>query len=193
MSEKDSILIIDDNYDHYLILARYLKDTYITDNLDGQSDTIPTIKIKEPICILLDYNLNIKNGIDILIDLKNDENLKEIPVIMLTSEKNPDVIINCMKNGADDYLIKEDVTKERLLTSLNIIIEKVNLKKHIEKLENFLPICSNCKKVRKADSNPKEQNSWEPIETYISSHTESRFSHGLCPECIQKLYGDLME
>ncbi|HIJ58774.1 MAG TPA: cyclic nucleotide-binding domain-containing protein [Deltaproteobacteria bacterium] len=46
----------------------------------------------------------------------------------------------------------------------------------------FLPICANCKKIREDDD------SWTPIEEYIRDHSETEFSHGICPECAKKLY-----
>jgi len=61
----------------------------------------------------------------------------------------------------------------------------------IKVIESFLPICSNCKKIRKPDSDPEKMDSWEQIESYISKKTSSQFSHGICPECMEKLYGDI--
>ena len=55
-------------------------------------------------------------------------------------------------------------------------------------LESILPICSNCKKIRKTDSDPKRMDSWQPIESYITQKTTTKFSHGICPECLSKLY-----
>ena len=49
-------------------------------------------------------------------------------------------------------------------------------------LGSFLPICANCKKIR------EEDDSWTPIEEYIHDHSETEFSHGICPECAKKLY-----
>ncbi|MFH1952792.1 MAG: hypothetical protein ABIL06_14370 [Pseudomonadota bacterium] len=49
-------------------------------------------------------------------------------------------------------------------------------------LGSFLPICANCKKIREDDD------SWTPIEEYIHDHSETEFSHGICPECAKKLY-----
>jgi predicted RNA-binding protein len=56
----------------------------------------------------------------------------------------------------------------------------------IKILEGFLPICANCKKIRNQDQ-------WEQIEKYISENSLARFSHSLCPECLEKLYPDLLE
>jgi hypothetical protein len=52
----------------------------------------------------------------------------------------------------------------------------------IKTLQGVLPICSNCKKIR------DDKGSWRQLEEYISEHTDSRFSHGLCSDCAQKLY-----
>jgi hypothetical protein len=60
----------------------------------------------------------------------------------------------------------------------------LRLLKRIKYLEGFLPICGHCKRIR-ADGE------WKPIEDYISSHSAAKFSHGLCPECLEKHYGDL--
>ena len=66
------------------------------------------------------------------------------------------------------------------------------LQQRVNKLESFLPICSNCKKIRKPDSDPEKVDSWEKIESYISNRTSSQFSHSICPECMKKLYGDIL-
>ena len=53
----------------------------------------------------------------------------------------------------------------------------------VKRLQGLLPICANCKKVRDDDGY------WQQIESYISEHSEVHFSHGVCPECMIKLYG----
>jgi hypothetical protein len=58
----------------------------------------------------------------------------------------------------------------------------------IKTLETILPICANCKKIRKPNSDPKNMESWQPIESYITEKTTAEFSHGICPECAAKLY-----
>ncbi|MFO7688332.1 MAG: hypothetical protein R6V60_19825 [Desulfobacterales bacterium] len=46
-------------------------------------------------------------------------------------------------------------------------------------LETFLSICAQCKKIR------NQEGVWEPLEVYIGQRTDTRFSHGYCPECAQ--------
>ena len=72
--------------------------------------------------------------------------------------------------------------------------EKWEIQKRLEDalsktLSKFIPICANCKKVRIKNSDIIEQQSWQDIENYIYHKTSSEFSHGICPECMKKLYG----
>ncbi len=61
----------------------------------------------------------------------------------------------------------------------------------IRVMESFLPICSNCKKIRISDASGME--AWQAIESYITEHTTTQFSHGICPDCIRKLYPELIK
>jgi hypothetical protein len=54
------------------------------------------------------------------------------------------------------------------------------LQRKVRKLEGILPICAACKRIR------NEQGVYEPIESYISVHSEASFTHGLCPACLPK-------
>jgi len=58
----------------------------------------------------------------------------------------------------------------------------------LQSLESILPICSFCKKIRDPEGDPKIQDSWHPIERYISERTSSEFTHGVCPECMEKYF-----
>ncbi|MDJ0782964.1 MAG: PAS domain-containing protein [Desulfosarcinaceae bacterium] len=51
-------------------------------------------------------------------------------------------------------------------------------------LRKIIPICSFCRKVR------DDKNYWQQVEAYLEKYADIRFSHGLCPECIEKHYAD---
>jgi len=53
----------------------------------------------------------------------------------------------------------------------------------IKILQGLLPICASCKKIR------DDKGYWKQLEVYIRDHSEADFSHGICPECVEKLYG----
>jgi PAS domain S-box-containing protein len=67
--------------------------------------------------------------------------------------------------------------RERLVTELEAALTEVKT------LSGMLPICSHCKKIR------DDNGYWNQLETYITKHSEILFSHGLCEECSEKLYG----
>lgn len=71
---------------------------------------------------------------------------------------------------------------------LSIIRQLTESLQHIRKLEGILPICSGCKKIRLADRPAEDQASWVPVDSFISDRTDTRFSHGICPECRKTLY-----
>lgn len=57
------------------------------------------------------------------------------------------------------------------------------LQTKVQTLEGILPICASCKKIRNEDG------AYEQIEKYVSDRSKARFSHGICPECAERLYG----
>lgn len=63
----------------------------------------------------------------------------------------------------------------------------------IRMLETFLPICSNCKKIQIANTDRTKMESWQSIEDYITENTTTSFSHGICPDCMKKLYPEFNE
>jgi CRP/FNR family cyclic AMP-dependent transcriptional regulator len=54
----------------------------------------------------------------------------------------------------------------------------------MQTLGGTLPICAQCKKIRRKDQ------SWVPIETYIGDRSDAEFTHGICPDCSQNLFQD---
>ena len=78
-----------------------------------------------------------------------------------------------------------------IVEELNDITELVkskevidHLKSEIRTLRDFIPICSSCKKIR------DDEGFWQNLESYFSDRSEIEFSHGICPECMKKLYPD---
>ena len=62
----------------------------------------------------------------------------------------------------------------------------------IKTLESLLRICCHCKRILKPDCEPRNKESWQSVESYVSERTSCQFTHGICPECKEEHYGDLM-
>ncbi len=57
----------------------------------------------------------------------------------------------------------------------------------VKQLSGLLPICASCKNIR------DDKGYWRQIESFIRDHSDAEFSHGICPDCVRKLYPDLAE
>jgi PAS domain S-box-containing protein len=81
------------------------------------------------------------------------------------------------------YSVARDITerrqaeqeRERLLQALQAALADVR------ELQKILPICMYCRKIR------DDANYWQTVEAYISHHTNTRFSHGICPACLKTI------
>jgi PAS domain S-box-containing protein len=65
-----------------------------------------------------------------------------------------------------------------------VICDLVDALTQVKTLQGLLPICASCKKIR------SDEGYWEHIENYIQEHSEASFTHGICPACLENLYGD---
>jgi hypothetical protein len=77
-----------------------------------------------------------------------------------------------------------------LLGALNVYYVKTitSERTRIKLLEGLLPICSYCKKIRDDNGKNHGDGHWEKIEDYIYNKTDQEFTHGICPDCIEKAF-----
>jgi len=93
--------------------------------------------------------------------------------------------------GAVDYFFglgldvtarqRAEAERERVIAELQQALAQVKT------LSGLLPICASCKKIR------TDQGYWMQLEEYISEHSAATFTHGICPECAKKLYGEFYD
>lgn len=65
--------------------------------------------------------------------------------------------------------------------------------RHVHRLEGLLPICSSCKMIRADDPGQPEGTAprWLPLDEYLHEVTPVQFSHGICPDCMRRLYPEV--
>lgn len=77
--------------------------------------------------------------------------------------------------------LREQRERERLLAEREKALAEVRV------LSGLLPICSSCKKIR------DDKGYWNQIETYIHEHSGAEFTHGMCPDCMRRLYPEFAD
>ena len=92
------------------------------------------------------------------------------------------------ENGSISKMtIFRDITQSKLLEieREKLIKELKNALDQVKQLSGLLPICASCKKIK------DDKGDWHQIESYIRDHSEAEFTHGICQECVKKLYPGL--
>ncbi len=115
----------------------------------------------------LQYSRELKTCIEEYLNEKSMDKIAGLQVQFETEKKEKEAEIYRLKN------VELSAMNDELRDALT----------HVKKLQGLLPICASCKKVRKDDGY------WQQIELYVSDHSDATFSHGICPECMIKLYG----
>ena len=130
MSDKKTLLIIDDNKNDRELYKRILNKNYNileADNVQHGLTLYCDINID---CVLLDYRLDGDTGIA-FIELINKLPHPFVPIIMLTGHGDEHVAVETMKAGATDYLIKDGLTEQRLTKAINQALERSLLIKQL--------------------------------------------------------------
>ena len=118
---------------------------------------------------------------EIFITVRGQERFYDLTVEPLRNAGGAVVGITC---ACSDITGMKHLAQERelLITSLQAALEKVKM------LRGMLATCAYCKKIR------DDAGVWQPLEAYLQDHSEASFTHGICPECVQKHYsGDVRD
>lgn len=102
------ILVIDDSANMRHMIKSALKDlgfTRLTDAENGAAG-LNYLKTMPFDLVFLDWNMPVLSGLEVLRILRADEELKGLPVIMLTAEAQKDQILEAIGCGASDYIVK---------------------------------------------------------------------------------------
>ncbi len=146
----------------------------------------------EPTVALLDWQMPVFTGIDVCREARKSPNANLLFLVIVTVRDSAKDIVAGLQAGANDYVTKPFDNAE-LLARVRIGVEMLKLQEslvrrvreledalaQIKQLHGLLPICAYCKKIR------NDKNYWEQVENYISERADVRFSHGICPECME--------
>lgn len=124
MDQKKIILLVEDESDIRKIYAEVLTEAGYTvkEAADG-TQGIQMARNEPWDLMLLDIMLPGQDGIHVLKDLKQVEDLVEKPVLLLTNLENETIIAECFDMGADGYVIKSEITPDYIVTEVKKYIQ----------------------------------------------------------------------
>ncbi len=147
-----------------------------------------------PLLAILDWIMPGLDGVEVCRKVRAKQTPVPPYLILLTARGRSEDIVAGLGAGADDYLTKP-FAREELRARVEVGGRVVELQHHladrvraledalarVKRLQGLLPICTWCRRVR------KDQNYWQSVESYVTEHSDARFSHGICPDCREKL------
>jgi len=185
----------DDPVSRRLLEVRLAKWGYeVVSTKDGAEAWEALQRPGAPPLALLDWMMPVMSGPEVCERARGHPGAKSTHLILLTVKDSREDVVAGLKAGANDYITKPfDVEElrarvkvgERIVQLQHSLAERVReleaALKLVQRLQGLLPICLYCKKIR------NDKNYWQQVESYIMEHAQVRFSHGICPECYEKL------
>ncbi|MFC1553288.1 response regulator [candidate division KSB1 bacterium] len=207
------VLLVEDTEHDRLLFERSLDEAGIDYNITWCEKAEDAEKILKKQAdnfdiAVLDYKLPGKTGLELCKIIK-DKNI-DLPLIISTGGGSEKIAVEALKIGVDDYIVKDAEQSYLELMPLiitevcnrhderiarkkaeeekeKLIVELKNTLEELKTIKGLLPICANCKKIR------NDGGYWEQIEVYIQDHSDAEFSHGICPDCKNELYGNFLK
>jgi PAS domain S-box-containing protein len=137
-SPSRTILIIDDSAADHELYRRYLMDDrdyrYTILEAESGQQGLDLWQQHQPDAVLLDYRLPDCDGFQVLAQLQQSSPQESfLPIVVVTGQGNEAIAVALMKAGAQDYLVKGQITPERLQMTINNVIETTSLRHQMQR------------------------------------------------------------
>ena len=130
--------------------------------------------------VISDWKMPGRDGLELCRDIRARGGEYTYFILLSNLAHSAENLDQAMQAGADDFLSKPAKPAE-LKTRLHVAERILNYATHVRQLQQIIPICGYCKKIR------DDQNYWSQVEEYIKKQTGSEFSHGVCPDCYDRV------
>ncbi|MCX6943506.1 MAG: response regulator [Verrucomicrobiota bacterium] len=137
---------------------------------------------QEPVRVVVsDWSMPTMDGLELCRRIRAKVGAGYTYFILLTArDASRENQLAAAEAGVDDFLTKPLDVNE-LWNRLRVAERILRYATQVRQLEEMMPICSYCKKIR------DDKNYWQQIEGYINERTGSEFSHSICPDCYQRV------
>lgn len=111
---------------------------------------------------------------------------REVPIIFLTAQSDEATLSRAMKTDPWGFISKP-FRENDIRVSIELACNRIK-RSYMESngVLEYTCICSNCKKIR------TESGEWSASTEHLPSKHDIRFTHSICPDCMRKLYGDIL-
>jgi phosphoserine phosphatase RsbU/P len=142
----------------------------------------------EPVRIIVsDWMMPGLDGLELCAKIRSRTKTPYTYFILLTSaETTPENYDFATDAGVDDFLPKP-LDRSMIRMRLRVADRIFGYTTEIRQLRDLIPMCTCCLKIR------DDGDYWERVDTYIRTQTGTRFSHGICPDCLAKEMAKLEE
>ncbi|HCU35405.1 MAG TPA: response regulator [Armatimonadetes bacterium] len=196
------ILIAEDDITSRKILSAVLRKHghEVVETADGAEAWEALAGPDAPRIAILDWVMPQMDGVEVCRRLHAIPSDQPTYVIMLTSRNEREDLIEGLDAGANDYLSKpydQSELRARVAVGCRMVELQAQLAAKIDELQDaldrvktlqgILPICMHCKSIR------DDEGYWQRVESYVETHSDALFSHGLCPDCLREFYPDVAE
>lgn len=193
------ILVADDDaVSNQMAAALLTKWGYEVESAADGVQAWQAIERRPPALIVLDWVMPELDGLELVRRIRAAPALAGIYIVMVTALDRKDDVVLALQSGANDYLCKPFLAAEfkaRISMAARLLQTQADLAARVRELEDALaqvrqlrdliPICSYCRRVR------DDRDFWQQVESYVTRQTGARFSHGICPECFEKVMKDM--
>jgi DNA-binding response OmpR family regulator len=137
--------------------------------------------VEKPRVVVSDWQMPALDGLNLCRRFRSQQGQDYVYFILLTGRGDSGSNRrSAAEAGVDDFLTKP-VDLSALWMRLRVAERILKYTTQVHRLEEMMPMCSYCKKIR------DDKNYWQQIESYINERTGTEISHSVCPDCYQRV------
>ncbi len=194
---KERILLVDDDENILKSLTRQLHQHFIFETASNAAEGLDLLKDDRDFAIVVsDLKMPGMDGIDFLIKVK--DLIPDTVRIMLSGNADFTQSVRAVNEGNVFRFLSKPFPAKKLIEVLKLAASQYKLNCEISAESNLrkdmgqtISTCSYCNRIKDDKSTGDGDIRWERFELYLSRKFGFRFSHCVCPDCVNKLYEEL--
>jgi response regulator NasT len=192
MKQSLRIAVADDEpdmRDFYRRMLPRLGHAIVAEAQSGR-ELVDRCRAAAPDLVITDIRMPELDGIEAAALVYRD---RPVPIILVSAYHDAELIERAEAEHVLGYLVKPIKLADlepAIVVAIRRFQQVQELKEalaRVKQLQGLLPMCGYCKKIR------DDKNYWQEVESYISGHSEARFSHSICPACYEQFVRPQLE